>query len=547
MNLIGNDLKMIRQFKKFSLAEISQITKIDPEKLSSIEDGSIFTKSSENETYIRSFVRSYGKALRLDENLVIEALDQQTLGLYDGELIRDFPELAGPGNRVATPTDQLSTRFGTFQTNERIGDPLKSDSSKSSSQEDASISSAPSKSPTPKTAPVPDASFTGASPEGQSDSQSSSIFSDTSSLRSVQEPVETTDRNDDLIRFKEAPIVNPGEGQSTATNSRINAPIRPEWDLDQDDIDAEEALLDGQESGTGKNISPKPLNVRDVDWSKMSHHSTKRSGRSSLWIVITILALVTIGVVIAFAFDVKLPFLNTGSAVNKATPKEMEKFSDMPSAVSIPSVTPQPTGSTQENSSQASESASSPSSAPLPDAASSGAVDQFDGTGKSGASGLLIALETSTSTDAASGNPSSLAAIQRESASTYPAILAGEPILITIFAAYDKLEPVRVWSDLRPDRPEPDPYWVEKGEAIAIEMNERLYIQGQFSRMMVFANGHLIQDLRGRFYEPAFRRIELSRAKLAETLDINRPVPLELPSGWQSPTEVNEIAARLSQ
>ncbi|MFH5831557.1 helix-turn-helix domain-containing protein [Halalkalibaculum sp. DA3122] len=87
MASLGKDLATIREHQKKTLEDIHDETKIPVHILQAIEDGTIFTDFEENKTYIRSYIRSYGKALKIEEEQVIEALDHYELGTYDGHLM----------------------------------------------------------------------------------------------------------------------------------------------------------------------------------------------------------------------------------------------------------------------------------------------------------------------------------------------------------------------------------------------------------------------------------------------------------------------------
>ena len=76
MPSIGKDLQKIRQHLGYSIEDIQQSTKIPVATLRQIESDEIFEGSEENLTYVRSFVRSYGRALKISDDLMIKALDQ---------------------------------------------------------------------------------------------------------------------------------------------------------------------------------------------------------------------------------------------------------------------------------------------------------------------------------------------------------------------------------------------------------------------------------------------------------------------------------------
>lgn len=93
MPAIGKDLSKIRSHLGLSIQDIQHHTKIPVSTLQSIENGTIFNHPEENQTYIRSFVRSYGRALKIDDDIMINALDQHETGNYNHLLLKEFPDL----------------------------------------------------------------------------------------------------------------------------------------------------------------------------------------------------------------------------------------------------------------------------------------------------------------------------------------------------------------------------------------------------------------------------------------------------------------------
>ena len=93
MPAIGKDLSKIRSHLGLSIQDIQHYTKIPVSTLKSIENGKIFNHPDENQTYVRSFVRSYARALKIDDDVMIKALDQNEAGTYSHLLLEDYPEL----------------------------------------------------------------------------------------------------------------------------------------------------------------------------------------------------------------------------------------------------------------------------------------------------------------------------------------------------------------------------------------------------------------------------------------------------------------------
>lgn len=107
MPSLGRDLKTIREHRGYTIEDIQKATKLPINTLESIEDGSIFHDSTEINTYIRSFVRTYGRALKLDNDLILRALDQEELGNYTNLLLQQFPELLE--EEPESPAEESST------------------------------------------------------------------------------------------------------------------------------------------------------------------------------------------------------------------------------------------------------------------------------------------------------------------------------------------------------------------------------------------------------------------------------------------------------
>jgi len=86
MPSLGNDLALIRKEQNLTLDDIQRATKIPKRILNSIEDDSIFSDFDESPTYIRSYVRTYAKALSIDEQKIVFALNKKQKHDYKGSL-----------------------------------------------------------------------------------------------------------------------------------------------------------------------------------------------------------------------------------------------------------------------------------------------------------------------------------------------------------------------------------------------------------------------------------------------------------------------------
>ena len=84
----------------------------------------------------------------------------------------------------------------------------------------------------------------------------------------------------------------------------------------------------------------------------------------------------------------------------------------------------------------------------------------------------------------------------------------GDTLTVAVYAAYDRLEPVRVTSDLNWRT---NPFWMEQGEAFYFDFQDTLLIRGQYTRMMLLFNGHIIERPRQLYYSPEYSSIMLTR------------------------------------
>lgn len=95
--MLSEDLVAVRKFRKLTVRDIYDATRIPLEVIEEIESGYVFTpECHRNKTYVRSFVRTYAKALRISENDATVALDLTEKGEYDGFIRRGYLPNADP-------------------------------------------------------------------------------------------------------------------------------------------------------------------------------------------------------------------------------------------------------------------------------------------------------------------------------------------------------------------------------------------------------------------------------------------------------------------
>lgn len=79
LKAFGNDLKLLRESKGITIAEIAAQTRINPKFLISLEAG-IF--DFQPETYIRAFIKAYARGIDINENYLLTEYDKAKAGFY---------------------------------------------------------------------------------------------------------------------------------------------------------------------------------------------------------------------------------------------------------------------------------------------------------------------------------------------------------------------------------------------------------------------------------------------------------------------------------
>lgn len=116
MPSLAGDLKNIRRDHKLGIQDMYELTRIPLDILKAIEDGTLFEDESRNSTYIRSFVRTYAKSLKISEDDIVKALDDHIIGVYDGFLLSKYG--SGPsksenkGGETNTEASSSNSQFG---------------------------------------------------------------------------------------------------------------------------------------------------------------------------------------------------------------------------------------------------------------------------------------------------------------------------------------------------------------------------------------------------------------------------------------------------
>jgi hypothetical protein len=350
MNTIGKDLSAIRKHLNLDLEDIHHKTRIPLETLIRIEDDSLLSDPNENIIYVRSFIRTYTKALKIDPELVVKALDQSEVGNYNGLLLESYPEL------------------------------LPARPSSSESEEDESVS------------------------------------------KSAEDEQEK--------KPKKTPVTSPKPTPETIRSKQSETRPSQTSKVQKDDKWAQV----GQKMSTGKKSVP-------------------------VWLI---------GVIVIIIITLIALFIILDS-----------------------------------------------------DSFGSNDVSQFEPGETTGTNGAELRLDFPETEPEPEPSP--------------PATLQ-DTLYLTLYAAYDKMEPVRVWSDLKPRI---DPYWIEQGVAMNFEFRDTIRITGQYERMLLFLNGHRIDNFRQNYFNQSENAVELTRDIFTEPeADWAGVISMDLPEDAVEPDSI---------
>jgi len=394
MPAIGKDLSKIRSHLGLSIQDIQHYTKIPVSTLKTIENGSIFDHPEENQTYIRSFVRSYGRALKIDDDIMIKALDQNEVGNYNHLLLEEYPDLH-PDKKA-------------------IQDPLPNDGKQ---------------------------------------------------VEAEKEPNHSEQERSDK--------------ESTEQEEKSGSPEVKHIEIE--DEPSEETEVDSHPSKTpseteSEDVTPKSTeterSVKSVDWADVGRKFNQEKKRTPVW-VIGIIIIIIIALVVGY-------FLYQNGFLDIQTYLQDD----------------------QEQVSQSTETSQS-----------------------------SLSLDLSDSLSASDENNET----ESEGVMTEPAAELEDTLELTVYAAYDGLGPVRVWSDIKPRM---DPYWLEEGTAMEFEFRDTIRIRGSYPNLLLFKDGHLIQNAEQEYLQQNEDYIELTRNFFLSDPKWATSVDFELPENVPPPDSI---------
>jgi hypothetical protein len=86
-----------------------------------------------------------------------------------------------------------------------------------------------------------------------------------------------------------------------------------------------------------------------------------------------------------------------------------------------------------------------------------------------------------------------------------------DTLMLTVYAANGRLNPVRVYTDLAGKY---DPYWVKQGDSLQVRFRDTVGIQAvnQYDHLQLRFEGHLISDVYEKYYVKNAKAIKLTRS-----------------------------------
>ena len=389
MPSLGKDLETIRKHLGLTIQDIQNATKLPLNTLRSIENDDIFEQQEENITYVRSFIRTYARNLKLDDELVTRALDQEEIGNYNHLLLNAYPELKKEAESSAKKASGLED------------------------DDDGPDEAKPDK---------------------------------------VTEPEKPRKRPRFIADF-------PDESPSSESDPETEA--KTETDQKTSDDSGSESVS-GMMQGKGTEEAEAVSERRQVNWADMGKKFAGSERKPPIWVIGAVVILLA---VLAGIYLISQSWFFTSETTEDDGP-----------------------------------------------------VSEQTTEGPAGGSEQLV-LDLNEEAEPVE--------------QTQPPVLQ-DTLYLTIYAANERLDPVRVWSDLKPRI---DPYWIEQGTALNFEFSDTIRIRGQYARMLLFLNGHLIENFRQEYFNAEENAVELNRS-LFQDPEWAVEVPLEVPANVAPPDSV---------
>ena len=501
---LGKDLAEIREELGVDTDEIQGLTKLSYEIIAEIESDAIFNSEIYNDAYIRNFVRSYARGLKIKEAVILRALDAMEKGSYDHGIFKD----AGAPN----PTDP----FGR--------DERKRNLEEESAQKKAPIRTelnydAKTKVDATNKA-LADAEAKEILDQSNSDNKQTKEANkvDSEEVGHSEQPPRT---NSESKTTKKSAVESTKEAAHTTDGEETNATEEPETKVDSNNH-SEDLSREAKETPipekkpSGKPPTSSTKTADKVNWAQMGKRFNAQQESKSNVVLITILAVITVSLLV-FGFLYRSTISSWFAGFSEAPSENTTEVTD-PNSDNVIIADSLSGNNLSGNSARSSQ-----------DSEITGTTNRDEQQSPNSEANESETSQREAAVELAQAETAPLDSIALRNLAQFP-----DTLQIVIYAAYDKLNPVRVGSDLRESV---FPLWMEQGEAYYFDFNEEITIRGQFSRMLILFNNTVIEAPLERFSGVQENTVRLTRERLAAAEFEAKP-DLILPDGVSEPDSI---------
>ena len=498
MSNISDDLVQIRKSKRLSRQDVYYKCRLPIETIEAIEDGSIFSGTTKNKTYLRSYFRTYAKAVGIADSDMINALDEHEIGTYNDGLYQIY--VAGnSGGRDSEDKKKDTAEEDWGKPDKKADDKEPEQQAKGSADES-------------------DRNDTGSASEESSPQPADDRKKNESLKKSQTITPESQEKTIDDVEWEDKSLKKPLSTSTMATESAAGA-------------------------SSSSDEKSAPPDLKNIDWASRVKTAVYKPQRNRLfWVIIAILLALAIaaGSIYWFWQPEEDPLTRAPAAEENAVTAENESGShagDTDDTGADPEESTAAAGSGTGDSPQVAEPSDqaeppAPDEAPEPDGQV--APDDPGIAGEEPVADDISGPETSDETIGELGMPvedqdDDAAAEMDESTITdelFTDSVEDDTLFIYAYALHGNLEPIRVHSDLFTEQEDNGslplrPYWVEQGQLMRFDFTDEITFQGTLSRMVLIFNGNLIEDF-SQFYLDG-TRVRLTRADLADNDQFAEP------------------------
>ena len=501
---LGKDLAEIREELGVDTDEIQGLTKLSYEIIAEIESDAIFNSEIYNDAYIRNFVRSYARGLKIKEAVILRALDAMEKGSYDHGIFKD----AGAPN----PTDP----FGREERKRNLEE-----------------ESAPKKAPIRTELNYDAKTKVDATNKALADAEAKEILDQSNSDNKQTKEANKVDSeevghseqpprtNSESKTTKKSAVESTKEAAHTTDGEETNATEEPETKVDSNNH-SEDLSREAKETPipekkpSGKPPTSSTKTADKVNWAQMGKRFNAQQESKSNVVLITILAVITVSLLV-FGFLYRSTISSWFGGFSEAPSENTTEVTD-PNSDNVIIADSLSGNNLSGNSARSSQ-----------DSEITGTTNRDEQQSPNSEANESETSQREAAVELAQAETAPLDSIALRNLAQFP-----DTLQIVIYAAYDKLNPVRVGSDLRESV---FPLWMEQGEAYYFDFNEEITIRGQFSRMLILFNNTVIEAPLERFSGVQENTVRLTRERLAAAEFEAKP-DLILPDGVSEPDSI---------